>query len=278
MKRDTARKLKKISGYLEPGDAAIVRKLLVEQTREGLSGPVAEIGVHHGKLILTMASELQASERAVAIDIFGNQEENVDKSGKGDLEIFVHHAKQLGLLPRLDIIKGNSTLLRPSDLARFSEAKFRMFSVDGGHTYDVVSSDMKLAADTLCDGGIILADDYFNYGWPDVSYAIAAFVRDDTNPIFPFAASSSKLYLTNNRTWARFYREVLATSPYPSLEKAQKMGGDEVHVFDTRSFGSTSFTFARMLKSRIRGSKIARASDASHATPSLGGTLSLTAE
>lgn len=252
MQGGMARKLKRISGWLEPGDAAIIRTLLSGQTKAGLFAPVAEIGVHHGKLILTMAVELQPSECAVAIDIFDDQQVNIEKSGKGDLEIFKRHADDLGLADRLHIIKGNSTRLIPSDLLALSKSRFRMFSVDGGHTFDVVSSDMKLASDTLCDGGIILVDDYFNYGWPDVSYAVAKFAQAYDNPVFPFAASSGKLYLTNSEWWARHYRDVLAASSYPSLEKTQKMGSADVHVFDTRSFGSTTFTFVSILKAKFR--------------------------
>ena len=253
MKSTTARKLNRISGYLEPGDAAMVSTLLLAQAKAGIGGSVAEIGVHHGKLILRMGTDLQGNERAVAIDIFDEQQDNIDRSGKGDLAIFKRHVADLGLDDRLDIIQGNSTRLASDDLLRLSKTPFRMFSVDGGHSYDVVSSDMALAAATLCEGGIILADDYFNYGWPDVSYAVSRFVQSDDNAMIPFAASSSKLYLTNSPDMASYYQAMLERSGYPSLEKNQKMGSSDVYVFDTRSVGSTAFTFVRILKGRLRG-------------------------
>ncbi|WP_454883804.1 class I SAM-dependent methyltransferase [Sphingomonas oryzagri] len=231
----------------------MVGTLLTAQTHSGIHGPVAEIGVHHGKLILTMMAALRPSERAVAIDLFDDQTANTDKSGKGNLAIFRRHAAKLGFIDRLDIIENNSTLLHPQDITRLSVDNFRMFSVDGGHSYDVVISDMNLASNTLCDGGIILADDYFNYGWPDVSYAVAKFAQHEDNSIFPFAASSSKLYLTNSEHLAKYYQDVLSRSSYPSLEKIQRMGSSDVHVFDTRSVASTTFTFVRILKARLRG-------------------------
>jgi hypothetical protein len=253
MQPHMARALKRISGFLEPGDAAMVRTLLAGQKKAGLSGPVAEIGVHHGKLILTMAAGIDEPDRAVAIDIFDDQAVNIDRSGKGDLEIFERHVGRMGLGDRVHVIKGDSTGLEPRDLTALTNAPFRMFSVDGGHSYDVVWSDMRLASETLCEGGVILADDYFNYGWPDVSYAVAKFAQAADNPVFPFAASSSKLYLTNSRDWAGYYRDVLALAAYPSLEKIQRMGGVDVHVFDTRSVGSAAYTFVRILKARLRG-------------------------
>jgi hypothetical protein len=259
MKRELSRNLRKISGYLEPGDAALVHTLLSAQAKCGIRGPVAEIGVHHGKLILMMMAALNPSERGVAIDIFDDQSANAEKSGKGNLAIFKRHAASLGVTDRLDIIEGNSILLKPHDLTAFSEDRFRMFSVDGGHSYDVVSSDMKLASNVLCEGGIILADDYFNYGWPDVSFAVSTFVQSGGCRIFPFAASSSKLYLTNNEDVAKYYQDILANSYYPSLEKVQNMGPWSVQVFDTRSTASTTFTFVRILKARLRGMQAGRA-------------------
>jgi hypothetical protein len=252
MKKKAFRTLKSISGYLEPGDAAMVNTLLSAQTSFGIEGPVAEIGVHHGKLILTMMAAAHPSERAVAIDIFDDQTINTEKSGKGNLAVLKRHATRLGVMSRLNVIARDSTLLHPHDLTDLSKGEFRMFSVDGGHSYDVVSSDMKLASSTICEGGIILADDYFNYGWPDVSYAVSKFAHSEDNPVFPFAASSSKLYLTNSDRFAQYYQEALSDAPYPFLEKTQKMGDRTVHVFDTRSVSSTMFTVVRILKARLR--------------------------
>lgn len=256
MRANTARRLRRIEGFLEPGDAAMIRTLLAGQDRAGLSGPVAEIGVHHGKLILAMAARIPATERAVAIDLFDDQAMNIDRSGKGNRAMFERHAARIGVAERTSVIRANSTQLGADDLLGLSKAPFRMFSVDGGHSHDVVLSDMRLAAATLCTGGVILADDYFNYGWPDVSYAVAKFVQASDNPVFPFAASSSKLYLTNSPEWAVYYRDALAQAAYPSLEKIQKMGADEVHVFDTRSVASTAYVFVRILKGRLRGLRV----------------------
>ena len=58
---------------------------------------------------------------------------------------------------------------QPAKLRELAGGAIRFFSVDGGHTDEIVFSDMKLAEATLADGGIVIADDVFNEQWPGVA-------------------------------------------------------------------------------------------------------------
>ena len=71
----------------------------------------------------------------------------------------------------------------------------RFFSVDGGHRYDDVAHDIRLAAAPLHPRGIIVADDFMNAQWPEVTLAVADWLREPGNPIAPFLCTPSKLYL-----------------------------------------------------------------------------------
>ena len=66
----------------------MVRALQQVQDENGVRGNVAEIGVHHGKLFLLLAGDLHDGEEAVALDVFGDQQKNLDRSGKGDRAVF----------------------------------------------------------------------------------------------------------------------------------------------------------------------------------------------
>ena len=46
--------------------------------------------------------------------------------------------------------------------------KFRLFSVDGGHTRELTVNDLTVAASHLEEGGIIILDDITNLAWPQV--------------------------------------------------------------------------------------------------------------
>lgn len=58
--------------------------------------------------------------------------------------------------------RGDSTALDSEKLRELAGADIRLFSVDGGHTEAIDFSDMRLAEQTLTDGGIVIADDVFN--------------------------------------------------------------------------------------------------------------------
>ena len=66
--------------------------------------------------------------------------------------------------------QGDSTKLEPpTAVGNWSAATIRFFTVDGGHTEEIVFSDMQLAEATLAEGGIVIADDVFNQQWPGVA-------------------------------------------------------------------------------------------------------------
>ena len=59
-----------VDGWLRTEAARIVVALTERQRSLGIGGGVAEIGVHHGKLFILLYLLGQASEKAVAIDLF----------------------------------------------------------------------------------------------------------------------------------------------------------------------------------------------------------------
>ena len=67
------------------GAIELICRLGKAQLEMGIAGHVAEIGVHHGRSFILLALLARAGEKAVAIDVFEQQELNVDRSGRGDL-------------------------------------------------------------------------------------------------------------------------------------------------------------------------------------------------
>jgi hypothetical protein len=248
--RSAIREIRRIKGYLHLRDAAVIAHLLDAQKRAGISGGVAEIGVHHGLLFLLLCLHLAPGERGVAVDLFGNQEMNAERSGRGDLDIFLGHAKRLGLTDRIHVVQSESTALSATVLMEGAGSPLRAISVDGGHSYDVVLSDLQLAAGCLAPGGVIIVDDYFNYGWPDVSHATNAFLMRRPDMI-PFAVTAAKLLLTNDRGAADAYLTDLATRAAPRMEKRQMMGIHPVAVFDTRGLSQMKTLATRLARNFV---------------------------
>jgi hypothetical protein len=193
-----------VTGFLEPEILLVLDVLDSAQRAKRVSGAVAEIGVHHGKLFIGLRLLQRPGEKSVAIDIFGDQELNVDGSGHGDYEKFANNVKLWSSMDDVSVHQGDSTKLDPSTLRELAGGDIRFFSVDGGHTDDIVHSDMKLAEATLADGGIVIADDVFNEYWPGVATGTLRYLNDGGRiagsaggaKLVPFLIGFNKVFFT----------------------------------------------------------------------------------
>lgn len=199
-----------VTGFLEAGNLPVLAMLDEAQSARHVSGAVAEIGVHHGRLFIPLQLLQRGAGNAVAIDLFGLQELNVDKSGRGDLDKFLRNVELWSSSDNLVIHQGDSTKLSPDVLLDRAGGSIRLFSVDGGHTEEIVLSDMRLAEATLSDGGIVIADDVFNQQWPGVVVGTMRYLEDRSG-LVPFAIGFNKTFFTQPEH-AHFYRDWLKTA------------------------------------------------------------------
>nr|WP_321983625.1 class I SAM-dependent methyltransferase [uncultured Lichenicoccus sp.] len=184
----------KVEGWLSATTASMIAQLLVEQVGAGLCGDVCEIGVHHGRLFLVLANATIRGERAVAVDVFDDQQKNIDQSGSGDRAIFERHLACYAGMADVDIIAGSSLEL---ERLGFLSRRFRFVSIDGGHTAAIVANDLRVAERTLLPGGIVALDDILSSHWTGVLTGLAAYVQAG-GMLVPFALVPNKLLLTTD--------------------------------------------------------------------------------
>lgn len=183
-----------VDGYTRPEALNVLRVIDAAQRAVDISGPVAEIGVHHGQLFIGMRLLQREGERSLAIDLFGDQERNIDHSGAGDLKVFRQNVERWASLDGVVIHEGDSTRLDPATVRELAGGPIRLFSVDGGHTESVVLSDMRLAEGALADGGIVIADDVFHPQWPGVAVGTISYMKDGA--LVPFVIGFNKVLFT----------------------------------------------------------------------------------
>lgn len=184
-----------VTGFLEPGNLPVLEVLDAAQRARDVTGAVAEIGVHHGRLFIGLHLLQRGSGTSVAIDLFEDQDLNVDKSGHGDSAKFVSNVELWSTMDGVVLHRGDSTKLTPEVLLEKSGGPIRFFSVDGGHTEEIVYSDMQLAEQTLAEGGIVIADDVFNEQWPGVAVGTLKYLADGAK-LEPFAIGFNKVLFT----------------------------------------------------------------------------------
>lgn len=189
-----ARSMETVQGYLTPLDARVIAALLSYQDESNIPGHLCEIGAHHGQLFLMLALARRPGERALAIDLFEDDALNRNTQHAGRDRALFANAHRLGIeLSEAEIFKTSSLDVKPADILRRTTGPIRFFSIDGGHLYQHVENDLRLAERTLTAEGVIAVDDFFNTDWADVSFAVGDFLRR-TATIVPFAVTL-KLYL-----------------------------------------------------------------------------------
>jgi hypothetical protein len=186
----------RIEGWLHPHAAELIAAISEIQKQERISGAVGEIGVHHGRLFILLLLTAAPGERAFAIDVFENQELNVDGSGHGDREIFLQNVRGVcGRDQDVLIIAKSSLHLSPGEILD-QLGPVRLMSIDGGHTAECTTNDLRLAEAILDDRGVVILDDYFNSSWPDVATGAAEYFLGPRARLKPFAVGPNKLFLS----------------------------------------------------------------------------------
>jgi hypothetical protein len=220
-----------VQGWLLPGAVDCICELCGVQAGLGVSGPVCEIGVHHGRLFILLHLLSSAGERALAIDQFERQDENVDQSGEGSRDQLLRNLQQHGCdLERIELLAENSLRLTTQRIIAACAGRPRLFSIDGGHTAEATRNDLTLAAGALCRGGLVILDDYFNASWPGVSEGACAWMRESDGRLLPVAITSNKFFFTNDAAAAATYRERLVEG-HPEA-RASTVFGEPVVCFE----------------------------------------------
>jgi hypothetical protein len=233
LKRYARRGFRSVGGWLSKGAVDICVSLHACQRAQRVTGPVCEIGVHHGKLFTLLYLMAEGGEKALAIDLFERQELNVDHSGRGSLSILHRNLRaHAGDSDRLVVLAGDSTRIDAALVLSEAGGAIKLFSVDGGHTEEIVVHDLTMAAEAIRPGGVIIADDCFNETWPGVAAGMARFLGSRSGDrVAPFAVGGNKLFLTTP-DHAVLYRRHLESSPiYCEFRLPGRFHGHDVLVY-----------------------------------------------
>jgi len=181
-----------VQGWLSRGACDMIVRIADTQQANGVRGNMAEIGVHHGRLFILLDLLARNDEKALAIDLFENQSNNIDRSGEGDYNKFVANIRRhVGDVSRVVIYRGNSTELTGAAVRQLAGGPIRLFSIDGGHSEEITKHDLETAEQAISPGGVVILDDCFNAGWPGVVTGVARFLATGRT-IQPFAIGGNK--------------------------------------------------------------------------------------
>ncbi|WP_198369114.1 class I SAM-dependent methyltransferase [Roseomonas rosulenta] len=165
-----------VRGFLTQGSSFALLTLLEVQRRDGIRGPITEIGTFHGKALIGFGLATLPDEAVVGVDLFVVGTEDFEASLRTNWD-------SVGLpLARLCLHRGSSMELGTQAWAALLAAPARLVHVDGEHTRSAAAHDLALAASFLAPGGVIVVDDVLHAWYPDITLAVAAFL--EANPDF----------------------------------------------------------------------------------------------
>ena len=178
----------------------------VHRTKQ-VAGNICEIGVHHGKFFLALSEVARDDEKLFAIDIFDDQELNIDRSGRGAMDRFLANVDAHGRRDQTVAIQADSLNYNLASFERdVGTDPIRLFSVDGGHTAHHAINDLCLAQDVLPNYGVVFLDDYLNPGWMGVHEGFVRFLDNHNRSLAPFLFAGNKLMLTTISTHEFMYQ------------------------------------------------------------------------
>ena len=250
---------KTVQGWLDPTAIEAITLLSWTQAKLGVSGGVSEIGIHHGRLFILLHLLRRGDESSAAYDLFEMQDANVDASGLGDKATFLDNLRRHGDDTERTVVKSRNSLDMTAAEVRADAGAVRLFSVDGGHTADITASDLALAEGSLCPGGIVILDDYFNESWPGVSEGAARYLSSGASKLVPVAIGGNKFMLTNSAGLAAKYREALRALPDRYVVTDQITFGMPVAVVRAKVVTLRTRVAATSLWKQIRGTAAGRA-------------------
>lgn len=246
---------RRVSGWLQDIAIDLTCGIALSQSENGVRGACCEIGVHHGRYFILLHLLTDAGERSVAWDLFDRQSENVDRSGGGDEQIFrANLAAHACIVDDISIHTVNSLELTSESIVHMCGGRPRLFSVDGGHTEQLTAHDLNIAQGSLCDGGVVILDDFFNESWPGVAEGATRYLVGTKSGLVPFAIGGNKVLLTTDTEFAAMYRRSLAERLYyrPMMKTAPFLGYDVLIV------PTLPPTLRRLFAAKLRGALAVR--------------------
>lgn len=214
----------RIDGWLHTAAYFLIAGFNAFQRQHSLSGDICEVGMFEGKTFLLLETILDKSEQMLGIDLVLRPalKENLTNKARKESKIV--------------IMEKDSTSVSATELNAFTANRgFRIFHVDGYHSYEVALSDTKLAIETTANFGVIMIDDFFSATVPGVTQAVFHVFEHNLNGDFvPVAIGGNKLFLAGRYYAKNIVDFLFDTMPFPSHngKDVDRLFGSRVAIYD----------------------------------------------
>lgn len=231
---------KEVGGWVEPGLHSALFAIDAFQRNRGFEGGALEIGIHYGRFFIALANLCEPGSDLVAIDVFEDQQKNIDGSGRGNEMQFrkfldIHCNKSAD---EITILKEDSLELHVGQTEGLEPGNFRLISIDGGHTAAHTFNDLQLAEQLVAEGGVVFIDDILHPFWMGVVEGVMRYRLFTSGVLVPFLVTGNKMALckaTYHGAYLEFFAKRFPMRPkkiYPWTGSMMVVGDAPIIVED----------------------------------------------
>lgn len=230
-----------IEGWCSPYLWQVVQPLVELMEQDGDLGPVAEIGVFHGKFFIGLLKSAGVPANNTAFDVFDEQRFNLDDSGVGDEQRLLENLDSCGIARSAVVLRKGDTMALTrgaiDEVAR-TTGGFSLFSVDGCHMAEHTVNDIRIAMELTRPDGLIFIDDCHNPNWPGVYEGVCRLYLTDTPRFVPLTFVHNKLILCHlsehGRRFERLRSYLGETFAGTRMKVVRRFGYDCLNVYPDR--------------------------------------------
>ncbi|WP_298982895.1 class I SAM-dependent methyltransferase [uncultured Roseibium sp.] len=191
----------KISGCTLPKQAMLMAYILNRMLENNIRGDVLELGVMEGKSAVLFAMALKPKETLHLVDM------RLSTTRDQLLQYIAETTDNEIGIDRLKLDARFSHELR-EDLSTL-RGKYRLIHIDAGHGHTDVYRDLALADELLDREGVVIADDFFALGRPDVTEAVYEYVFANPASFRIFLVGFNKALLCRPDRLSRWWPDTL---------------------------------------------------------------------
>ena len=205
-----------LQGWFEPPSIALWDCLFGFQRKLQHNGHLLEIGVWKGRSAALMALHCEPNELCIFVDTKATEDARarISRVTPDTNCIYMQQtSERLLFLPTIQALGG----------------KVRWVHIDGEHTSEAVTRDLRTADYVLERGGLVVVDDFFSPGYPQVTKGVFQFLAFQPNCLSLFLCGFNKGYLCRPVA-ARQYLEQIRASLYDEMSSR---GFSQVTIWKT---------------------------------------------
>ena len=182
-----------VDGWFATPDLLVWDAFLEFQEREGIAGPMLEIGVFKGRSALFSSLFAGANDRCWFLDVI------MDPDFRSVLEARMPE--------NAHFLEVSSFEVGEDPDAHFRGMRdFRWIHIDGQHTASAVVNDLEIADRLLAPRGLVSMDDFLSPTWPHVAAGVFRYLHENPGRLELVLTAYNKGYLARPDAVAYYQR------------------------------------------------------------------------